>query len=946
MDENNKDRKNGKERLKELAARIDKRTLIVSCVLLAGAILLVVRLAQLQIVQGKKYQKQFEARIERKVSIPGTRGNIYDRNGVLLAYNKVSNNITFRDVTDTSSNKELNAAVERIITLVEGNGDSMTNNFDIILSGNTYQFTVEGTELSRFLADVYGISDPADMSAEQKNSTAQDVVDALAERYGVDWGEDIDSAATKKRVLETVIVRYQLALNTYQKYLPTTVASDVNDRTVSAIKKAAEDGLEGVEVARTSTRKYNNAEYYSNIIGYTGEATSEQLTELQKKDDNYQLGDAVGQAGIEASMEDVLHGTNGSRTIKVDNMGRELKTVSTEKSTDGGSVYLTIDSNLQKAAYKIIEKNLSQIVLSKLNSSMSPFKISESMDADDIEIPIFEVYCRIFGNILDRDHFYADDATDTEREVGEAYKSASQSVGDGIANEINKAKTKYNDLTAEYRDYEDYVVQAFENDGVILSSKYDTKNFVYQQWKITGTTSLRGFLLECIKQGWVNPKKVGCTENSPTKEILAGMVKVIRKMPETDTELQKKVYEYMITDQMVSARQICQLLIDQKIVDESAGSLDSQSPYNFIRNCIATQKLTPAQLHLYPYSGSMVITDPNSGEVLAMVSYPGFDTNRLNEQDYYTALQTDESKPMFDYATEQLTAPGSTFKMVSSTAGLKEGVITTGSTISCTGIFTKIKDNYGNSPTCWIYPRSRHGSLNVEGGIANSCNYFFYEVGYRLATNADGKYDQPLGIEKLQKYATLYGLNRKTGVEVTESAPHMATTDPVRAAIGQSDNAYTTAGLARYVSTVANGGSCYDLTLVDSTTDATGGNRVQNETKQAQTHVDLSDEEWDAIHNGMRRVAAGKAYFGNIPYTVAGKTGTAQESYKPNHALFLSYAPFNSPQVAIATRIPYGYTSDYAAQITEKVYEYYFNVNSLDDILNGNLTVKARTSND
>ena len=204
----------------------------------------------------------------------------------------------------------------------------------------------------------------------------------------------------------------------------------------------------------------------------------------------------------------------------------------------------------------------------------------------------------------------------------------------------------------------------------------------------------------------------------------------------------------------------------------------------------------------------MVATDPNTGEVLACVSYPGYDNNRLAntmDSDYYSKLLTNQSRPFYNNATQEKTAPGSTYKPLSAIAGLTEGV------------YEKIEPN----PKCWIYPSS-HGNLNVSQGIQHSCNDFFYEVGYRLGLNnagdskldsdtSDGKstqnyYSSERGIAKLQKYAEEFGLGDTSGMEIPESAPQISDDNSVLSAIGQGTNNYTTSQLARYITAVANEG--------------------------------------------------------------------------------------------------------------------------------------------
>ena len=171
-------------------------------------------------------------------------------------------------------------------------------------------------------------------------------------------------------------------------------------------------------------------------------------------------------------------------------------------------------------------------------------------------------------------------------------------------------------------------------------------------------------------------------------------------------------------------------------------------------------EITPAQVALDPCTGSCVITDVKTGEIKALVSYPGYDNNKFSngvDAAYYASLNEDKSNPLYNYATQERTAPGSTFKMVSATAGLSEGVISLGSQIDCKGIFKDIS----NEPKCWIYPHGTHGKINVSEAIRDSCNVFFYTVGYKLSTkdSSSNTYSDAAGIKYIQDYAKIFGLD-------------------------------------------------------------------------------------------------------------------------------------------------------------------------------------------
>ena len=204
-------------------------------------------------------------------------------------------------------------------------------------------------------------------------------------------------------------------------------------------------------------------------------------------------------------------------------------------------------------------------------------------------------------------------------------------------------------------------------------------------------------------------------------------------------------------------------------------------------------------------------------------------------------------------------------------------------------------------------------------------------MGYRLAGSRS--YNDSRGIERIQKYAKLFGLNEKTGVEIEENKPEIADEYPVMAAIGQSNHNFTTISLARYVTAVANNGTVYDLTLLDHITDPEG-NTVEEYGAKVKNQIDvIGPGEWNAIHSGMRMVVENLDGFNNFPIEVAGKTGTAQQDRtRPNHALFVGYAPYNNPEIAVATRIPFGYTSHNAADVTRDILGVYFDVDEYENL--------------
>ncbi len=928
---------------------VTSRLLVLMLVIVGMGGYLIFCIFQLQIVNGEEYYNNFQLKITKERTLPATRGNILDRNGNLLAYNELAYSVTIEDVYESGrkKNANLNNTIRRLIAMIEKNGDHVVSGFHIEIDRNgEYAYNVEGAQLLRFLADIYGYASTDDLKEREKTASPDEVVKYLCGtgRYGIgDYTDDEDSSSfveglgfSKEEVIKIITIRYAMSANSYQRYIATTVAENVSPETVAVIMEN-EDSLDGVSIAEGTVRKYNESIYFSQVIGYTGRVDQEELQELQAKDPTYDLNDTVGKSGIEASMEMELQGKKGSETVYVDNMGKVVETSDRVEPAAGNDITLTLDSGLQKVCYHILESKLASILLAKIQN-IKEYTPPEGGSGGDIPIPIYDVYYAcINNNVIDTSRFTSEYAGDTEKAVQAAYLDKKARVFATLEDELTVSCSPYEILTEEYQVYESYVAATLYDRGILMEDVVDTSDETYIAWTKDEVISLNEYLNYAIAQNWINVAKLDIDSRySDSVEIYNKILEYIFDVLDHDVAFEKKIYRYMILNDELTGRQICELLLEQNIVEPPEEELaqfeaGQETPYAFLRNRIENLDLTPAQLALDPYSGSIVVTDVNTGDVRALATYPSYDNNRMaNGVDavYFASLRNDLSSPMLNYATQQRTAPGSTFKPVSATAGLMEGVISLTETINCVGLFDKI----AQPPRCWN--ANGHGPLNVTGGIQHSCNWFFYEVGYRMSIVND-TYNDSVGLRKLAKYADMYGLSEPSGVEIEEYAPEISDIDAVRSAIGHGTNNYTTAGLARYVTTVANSGTCYNLTLVDKVEDQSGGLIRDNEAT-VRNRIDMDPAYWNAIHTGMRRVVESKSYFADLDVNVAGKTGTAQENRnRPNHALFISYAPYDSPEISVTVRVANGYTSDYAAQIAKDVYEYYYGLKEEDEIITG-----------
>ena len=348
-------------------------------------------------------------------------------------------------------------------------------------------------------------------------------------------------------------------------------------------------------------------------------------------------------------------------------------------------------------------------------------------------------------------------------------------------------------------------------------------------------------------------------------------------------------------------------------------------------------------------AGAVVVMNVNSGEVLAMASYPDYtpaDFVGGISNENWAKYRDNTSKPLVNKATQNSYSPGSTFKMVTAMAGLESGVINLNTTINDTGVYTKYRDY---QPRCWIYTdyHRGHGYLNVSGAIEKSCNYFFYETSDRM------------GIDNLVRYAKYFGLGKKTGIELqSETAGALASKETwanlhpnepwgpgntLQAAIGQSDNEFSPLQMARYISMLANGGHKVDVSIVKTIRNPDGSETSKEEMNQfvnkklgleedTTEELNINQNYLKAVLQGMQSVTSdtgGTAYvrFKDFDISVGGKTGSAEAPNNQVHAWFVGFAPFENPEIAIVVMVENGGHGNYTAEVVRDIMQEYFGMN-------------------
>lgn len=921
---------------------VSHRLFILSVLFFVLFSILIGRLFVLQILEGEEHMNNFTGKSKKTLTVEAPRGNIYDCNGNLLAYNQLAYSVTLENsqtIADVASennvteNELKNAIIYKTYKILQKNGDDLSVNFMITLdeSGNYAFRSSSESEVLHFIADIYGKSSTDDLSKKQKKMTAQEVYDYLA----ADNFFNISEEYSKEDSLKIMAVRYALWLNRFQQYISVTISRDISAESVADLNENSADLL-GIDVIVDSIRVYNESKYFAHIIGYIGAISTDEMktyNEDMPEEDQYSSNDMIGKIGLEQIYEQTLRGKNGIEEIYVDNLGKIIDRSNEQESVAGEDIYLTIDSELQKYCYDSLEKEICSVLLSNITD--------EEVDEEDnpsLRIPISDVYYALFdNNALDITHLKEEDAGAYEKMVNQTLDTSKTYALQRIRQIMLVENTDMNSLDAEYTAYMEYIYSKLAENGIYNTKTIESTDETYKEY-LAGNISLGTYLQYAINQGAIDIKSFELTNDYyDSQEVYTALVDYVDSMLIQDTDFDKLIMKYMIKSNTVSGEQIIQLLFEQDVLDAnndedyadfSSGEL---SAYKFIRRKINNLEITPAQLALDPCEGSVVVTDTNSGEILAMVSYPSFDNNRLTnsvDSEYYSQLISDKTKPLYNRATQQRTAPGSTYKMLTTIAGVEEKAIDLDTEIEDEGIYTKI-----NPPAkCWIYP-GNHETIGIEEALEVSCNFFFYEVGYRLGGGEDN-FSDAMGLEKLSKYASMFGLDTTSGIELDEISPKISDETVVRSAIGQGTNSFTPTQLSRYVTTIANSGTCYDLSIIKEIKNIDGESTYTNP-KTVHGKVEIEQDLWDTVHNGMRRVVTNhtseEMLINKIDVEVAGKTGTAEEvTTRPSHSLFVSYAPFDSPEISVTTVIPFGYSSGNAEELAGFIYAYYFEPEKLE----------------
>ena len=811
--------------------------------------ILLARLFELQIILSEEFMRPPPRTAQVTRTVPAPRGTIYDRHGRPLAINKP----TFVVKMDPSVSIT-NEALLELALLFERNNEDFVDSFPISLSR---EFTITGTTLEQIARREHRWKD--DMAVPNPEyATAEETWDYLRNRRILNWPE-IDPKFNDEDARRIMNFRSQIfmyRLLDWNNYSPTPIilAYDVSAATIAAIEEQ-NDIFTGLFIDIQTLREYPAGRYVSHMIGYLMPITAAQLEANEHL--GYTEDDMFGRAGLELSMEHFLRGRPGQQTFDVNMQGRRISApVHDIEPRPGDRIFLTIDLELQKQAFYVLEYHLSQAVIARITRG----------HRNDPRLSLETVFTS-FVNAHNLDII-----------------SIIEAEPDNPAYAMRR-----------------YISDRYMGEGAPSTTRASIERS-------------RGIVLEGLQSRRITPAQM------------------------------------LIT--LVGTGQISDP--DGSVIETL--TRNPNRALDILVQAIERRELTPQLLNIDPATGSLIMLCTHTSEVLAAVTYPTFDNNRLVnnfDNDYFHHINVlDPTHPMQNRPFRETRAPGSTFKMFTAVAGLEYGVIGPQSRISTRASF----DIGGSGVRCWA---GGHGSINVAQAIAVSCNFFFADVAFRLGNSRSGGTAQ--GITRMNRYMEFFGLNDFSGVEIgehpielrnmgfmgntmaspdfkrfqyetlrptsPESSRNWFDGDTSQISIGQGFNNYTAAQMARGMNIIANRGVDIPLHLVKVVEDYRGNTVKRNPQAPAQTDINVSDATWDVVIEGMRLVTEpgqgvrGTAVnlFRNFPIRVGSKTGTAEQVQgRLPHSSFGVFAPLEEPEITMYVVIPFGATPQHS-QISARI---------------------------
>ena len=898
------------------------RIFVMLCGIIVLFAIIVVRLFSLQVIHGADYEESITASVSKKLPVPAPRGNIYDRYGRPLATNtaaycvQVDGSVTLE--FDKEETQELASALtEALWTKGETSTDSLP-----ITKKAPYRFTFDGTEEEQQTKETRW-KNSIGLEKKQRDMTAEECLQWLYETY------EAPAAFTEAQKRTYV----SLCMSDDRNLMALTLAMKLTD--------FGEEITDELPLAKEAPYSFqfngnkNREKSWKESMGMDGEEIY--FDSLQTLD---YLRDYFGLP--EGLPGDLIRSTLGIRYSMYLQRYQQFQTVN--------------------VATDISDKTLAYV---EENQDTFPCVIIDTISLR--EYPQGKYFSHILGYIRQMtENDYALYQNDVDADGNPIY-SQTDIVGQDGMEKLFERELNGTDgqvlIEVDNQGRRMSVIDSTEPipgkdlfltlDSELQKTAYDAlenelRKAVLTKLTTTGKNSVSTLELfqSMINVNHISAQDMLYAEEGTVQHTVYLRLKQVHPDFDPEQEDAAEVAKEFLQDALekgnVTVRELTLMMIEQEnlpvTAQEKADIEAGASPLSLIIKKLSNGEMSPADTGLDPCTGSVFVTQVGTGEVLASVTYPSYDNNELVNtfnNSYYNDLLQDGNTPLVNRPLKQKKASGSTFKMITALAGLETETITPETLITDKGIF---KDTGIPYARCWIYSNTggTHQSLNVSHALEVSCNYFFYELAYRMGNVTTG--NSANSITTLNEYMAAFGLNNYTGLELDEYGPTMASPankeravktfnpdattsqtrwtdgDTIRTAIGQSINSYTPAQITKYISTLANGGTLYKLHMVDhvQNPDGTLHSKVEETVENV---ITFKEENLQAVYHGMWLVSNGergtlRGIFDDLPIDVAAKTGTAEEDKNRNsHTWFVCFAPYDDPQIAITVMIPFGENS-------------------------------------
>ena len=898
------------------------RIFVMLCGIIVLFAIIVVRLFSLQVIHGAEYEESITASVSKELPVTAPRGNIYDRYGRPLATNtaaycvQVDGSVTLE--FDKEETQELASALTEALW---AKGKTSTDSLPITKKA-PYRFTFDGTEEEQQTRETRW-KNSIGLEKKQRDMTAEECLQWLYETY------EAPAAFTEAQKRTYV----SLCMSDDRNLMALTLAMKLTDFGEEITDELPLDKEDPYSFQFNGNK--NREKSWKESMGMTGEEIY--FDSLQTLD---YLRDYFGLP--EGLPNDLIRSTLGIRYSMYLQRYQQFQTVN--------------------VATDISDKTLAYV---EENQDTFPCVIIDTVSLR--EYPQGKYFSHILGYIrqmTENDYALYKDDVDAD---GNPIYSQTDIVGqDGMEKlferELNGTDGKVQ-IEVDNQGRRMSVISSTEPipgkdlfltlDSELQKVAYDAlenelRKAVLTKLTTTGKNSVSTLELfqSMINVNHISAQDMLYAEEGTVQHTVYLRLKQVH--PDFDPEQEdaaeaaKEFLQDALEKGNVTVRELTLMMIEQEhlpvTAQEKADIEAGASPLSLIIKKLSNGEMSPADTGLDPCTGSVFVTQVGTGEVLASVTYPSYDNNELVNtfnNSYYNDLLQDGNTPLVNRPLKQKKASGSTFKMITALAGLETETITPETLITDKGIF---KDTGIPYARCWIYSNTggTHKDLTVSHALEVSCNYFFYELAYRMGNVTTG--NSANSITTLNEYMAAFGLNNYTGLELDEYGPTMASPankeravktfnpdattsqtrwtdgDTIRTAIGQSINSYTPAQITKYISTLANGGTLYKLHMVDhvQNPDGTLHSKVEETVENV---ITFKEENLQAVYHGMWLVSNGergtlRGIFDDLPIDVAAKTGTAEEDKNRNsHTWFVCFAPYDDPQIAITVMIPFGENS-------------------------------------